>query len=123
MDKLDKDIMKARKTYTPTKHFTKNTMKKIHASKRKHQAFTWLKPFALTGTVFASAILVFSFISIQDSNKLNSTSQKPQSPVSTAKSNAPETASQFTNDIAALDKEVASYTISYNEAALEDINQ
>jgi hypothetical protein len=123
MDNLDKDIMNARNTYRPNGDFTKKTMKKIYASQKKRRSFSWFKPFALSGTVFASAILLFTFMTGQNPSNTNSPSQTSLSPVTTNASIAQETAMQIASAIASLDKEVASYTTSYSDTALNDISQ
>jgi hypothetical protein len=123
MDNLDKDIMNARNTYRPNGDFTKKTMKKIYAYQKKRRSFSWFKPFALSGTVFASAILLFTFMTGQNPSNTNSPSQTSLSPVTTNASIAQETAMQIASAIASLDKEVASYTTSYSDTALNDISQ
>ena len=124
MDKLDKEIMKAHKTYTPSKNFTKNTMKEITRAQRKKRSLQLFKPLALTGTVFAS-ILVIATAFLGNAK----TVQPPSSttPNTTARSAvtlaAKATANQITENIAALDNEVAAYNVSYSDTELNNINQ
>ena len=123
MDRLDQDIMGAKKSYAPSKNFTANTMKKINASQKKQRTVSWVKPFILSGAAFASAVFIFSFISGINPNSVNSPSQPVQNPTGITASAAQTTASQIADDITSLDKEVASYAVSYSDTALNDINQ
>lgn len=124
MDKLDQEIMKAHKTYTPSKNFTKNTMKKINHAQRKKKQRTLFKPFVLAGAIFASVLVIANVFvgNVKTSTNPIATTVSPSASQS-AVSAAQETANQISTDIAALDKEVASYTPSYNDSALNDISQ
>jgi len=124
MDKLDKGIMKAQKTYIPSKNFTKNTMKKINHAQRKKKQRTLFKPFALTGAIFASVLVIASVLvgNLKTPTNPIATTVSPTASQSVV-SAAQETANQISTDISALDKEVASYTPSYSDTALNDISQ
>lgn len=131
MDRLDKQIMSAKKQYTPSKDFTKSTMRKISNNSTKQSNFNWFKTFTLSGVALVAVFVVgFTFLHNDTNN-----SQKPSdvatntnpttSPQTTTQtlSSAQLAASEINTDLAQLDKEVNGYTVSYSDSALDNLNQ
>jgi hypothetical protein len=132
MDRLDEQIMAAKKQYKPSKDFTRSTMKKINTNTDKQNNFNWLKAFALSGMALL-AILVTGFgflhmngnVSQKSTNTVATTTSPPTSSQAPAKAQtaAQTAANEINTDLAQLDKEVSSYTVSYLDTALDNINQ
>lgn len=132
MDRLDKQIMAAKKQYAPSKDFTKSTMRKISNNSVKQSNFNWFKTFALSGLSLIAVLVVgFTFLHNNTNNP-----QKPTDAVATNTNSAtsPQTATQtlssaqlaaseINTDLAQLDKEVNGYTVSYSDSALDNLNQ
>ena len=132
MDRLDKQIMSAKKQYTPSKDFTKSTMRKISNNSTKQSNFNWLNTFTLSGVALVAVFVVgFTFLHNDTNN-----SQKPSDTVATntnpttspqttkqTLSSAQLAASEINTDLAQLDKEVSGYTVSYSDSALDNLNQ
>ena len=132
MDRLDKQIMAAKKQYAPSKDFTKSTMRKISNNSAKQSNFNWLKTFTLSGVALVAIFVVgFTFL-YKDTNN----SQKPSDTVATntnpttspqtatqTLTSAQTTANEINTDLAQLDKEVSGYTVSYPDSALDNLNQ
>lgn len=132
MDRLDKQIMAAKKQYKPSKDFTKSTMQKINKSSGKQNSFSWFKTFALSGMALVAILVIgFSFLNKNTNDSLNPTdtvatttnpSTSSQAPTQ-AQTTAQTTANEINTDLAQLDKEVSGYTVSYSDTALDNINQ
>lgn len=132
MDRLDKQIMAAKKQYAPNKDFTKSTMRKISNNSVKQSNFNWFKTFALSGLSLIAVLVVgFTFLHNNTNNP-----QKPTDAVATNTNSAtsPQTATQtltsaqttaneINTDLAQLDKEVSGYTVSYPDSALDNLIQ
>lgn len=131
MDRLDKQIMAAKKQYAPSKDFTKSTMRKISNNSAKQSNFNWLKTFTLSGVALVAVFVVgFTFLHNDTNN-----SQKPSdvatntnpttSPQTTTQtlSSAQLAASEINTDLAQLDREVSGYVVSYSDSALDNLNQ
>ena len=132
MDRLDKQIMAAKKQYKPSKDFTKSTMQRINKSSAKQNNFSWIKTFALSGMALLAVLVIgFSFL-----HKNTNDSQKPTDTVATTtnpssssqtftqdQTTAQTTANEINTDLAQLDKEVGDYTVSYSDSALDNLNQ
>lgn len=130
MDRLDKQIMAAKKQYAPSKDSTKSTMRKISNNSAKQSNFNWLKTFTLSGVALVAIFVVgFTFL-----HKDTNNSQKPSDTVATntntatspqiaTQTSAQTTANEINTDLAQLDKEVGGYTVSYSDSALDNLNQ
>jgi len=134
MDRLDEQIMAAKKQYTPNKDFVKTTMNRINAP-AKQPRFSWFKTLAFSGAALALVLVAtFVFMPKNTTDETSSPSDKTASTNSTADSsssqstNQAQTEAQKASDelsasIAELDKEVGSYTVSYSDTSLDNLNQ
>ena len=132
MDRLDNQIMEAKKQYKPSKDFTKSTMQKINKRSGKQNSFSWFKVFTLSGmTLLVVSAIGFSLLhkNIKDSFNPSDTvatttdSSTSSQPPTQAQTTAQATANEINTDLAQLDKEVSGYTVSYSDTSLDNINQ
>jgi hypothetical protein len=135
MDRLDEQIMAAKKQYTPNKDFVKTTMNKINSTPTKQPRFSWFKTLAFSGAALALVLVAtFVFMPKNTTDETSSPSEKTASTNSTAdssgsqsttqaKTEAQKASDELSASIAELDKEVGSYTVSYSDTSLDNLNQ